>query len=247
MIGLISGKIAFIAGGGKYGSGALQYLLKQPNWKTVVCDENNDCQSSSLLRTSVKLEELEHPIQIKNSTLILGNAVDAATQFMADGIIPDTIIPCVPFHFAAKVLTSYLTNKGLKVQPDFKPLMRAFEKARIEGADYKLDQHSALVLASKMPFDQLCAPACEQPRICPVTGRRLMRPMYQLIDETLNRAAVDKVKVLRSRLIAPNTGGFQGGEFKGFLDLCEKLEPCTIAIATSCSCHAVANVFRIEG
>lgn len=244
---MISGKIAFIAGGGKYGSGALQYLLKQPNWKIVVCDENNDCQSSSLLRTKVKLEDMEHPIRIKNPTLILGNAVDAAVQFLADGIVPDTIIPCVPFHFAAKVLTSYLTNKGLKVQPDSKPLMRAFKKARIEGANYRLDERAALVLASKMPFGRLCAPGCEQPRVCPVTGRRLLKPMYQLVDETLNRAAVDKVKVFRSRLIAPNTGGYSGEELKRTLNLCMRLQPCTIAVATSCSCHAVANVFRIEG
>ncbi|WXG44225.1 MAG: hypothetical protein WED04_09350 [Promethearchaeati archaeon SRVP18_Atabeyarchaeia-1] len=244
---MASGKIAFIAGGGKHGSGALRYFLKQPDWKTIVCDESSGCEASAFTKSQLKFEEMGDSTQIASPTLIVGNAVGVALRFLAEGVVPRTVIPCVPFHFAAKVLTGYLTGKGLKVQPDFEHLKRAFGEAQLGGAEYRLDSGNALAVASKMPFDRLCAPGCRQPKLCPMTRRRLASPMYELIEETLNRAGVDIVKVLRSRLIASNVGGFQGEELKRTLDLCVESEPCTIALATSCSCHAAANLFRIEG
>jgi hypothetical protein len=247
VIDLTEGQIALIAGGGKYGSGALKYFLKQPDWKVVICDENSHCQASTLVKTKVELAKLGHHIQIRDPTLIIADAVEATVRFLIDGIVPKMIIPCVPFHFAAKVLTGYMISKGLHVQPTFEPLGQAFEKAQLGEAEYRLNQDNALVVASKMPFNLQCESGCQQPRVCPVTGRRLSKPMYQLVNETLNHARVDIVKVLRSRLVALNIGGFSGEELKQTLNLCVKSVPCTIAIATSCDCHAVANVFRIEG
>ncbi len=247
VIDMTEGQIALIAGGGKYGSGALKYFLKQPDWKVVICDEDSHCQASTLVKTKVELAELGSHIQIRDPTLLIADAVEAAVRFLTDGIVPKMILPCVPFHFAAKVLTGYMVSKGLHIQPTFEPLRHAFEKAQLEGVEYKLNQKNALAVASKMPFNLQCAPGCQQPRVCPVTGRRLSKPMYQLVNETLNEAKVDIVKVLRSRLIAPNIGGFSGEELKQILNLCVESVPCTIAIATSCDCHAVANVFRIEG
>jgi hypothetical protein len=244
---LTEGQIALIAGGGKYGSGALKYFLKQPDWKVVVCDEDSHCQASALVKTKTDLEKLGHHFQIRDPTLIITDAVEVAVRFLTDGIVPKMIIPCVPFHFAAKVLTGYITSKGLHIEPTFEPLRHAFEKAQLEGVEYRLNQDNALVVASKMPFNLQCESGCQQPKACPVTGRKLSKPMYQIMNETLNHARVDIVKVLRSQLIAPNIGGFSGEELMQTLDLCVKSEPCTIAVATSCGCHAVANVFRIEG
>jgi hypothetical protein len=245
VVKLTEEKIALIAGGGKYGSGALKHFLRQRDLKVVVCDEDSHSLASALVRTEVGLAMLRHPIQIKEPTLIVGDAVKVAVRFLTDGIVPEIIIPCVPFHFAGKVLTGYMTSKCMHIQPSFEPLERAFEKARLVGIEYRLDQENALVVASRMPFDMQCAPGCQQPGACPVTGRKLSKPMFQLMNETLNHASVDIVKVLRSRLIAPNVGGFSGEELKQTLDLCVKSEPCTIAIGTSCGCHAVANMLRI--
>jgi hypothetical protein len=247
VIKLTEAQIALIAGGGKYGSGALKYFLKQRDWKVVVCDQDSHSLASALVKTKVEFAKLGHPIQIRDPTLIIADAVEVAVRFLTDGIVPKIIIPCVPFHFAGKVLTSYMTSKGLHVRPSFELLEQAFEEARLVGIEYKLNQENALVVASKMPFNMQCAPGCQQPSACPVTGRKLSKPMYQLMNETLNHAKVDIVKVLRSRLIARNIGGFSGEELKQTIDLCVKSKPCTIAIATSCGCHAVANVFRIEG
>jgi len=238
-------QIAFIAGGGKYGSGASEYFLKKRNWKVVICDEEKHCQASTLVRATIKLEELGSSLKIKKPTLLIGDAAEALVQLFSDGTVPKIIIPCVPFHFAARMLAVYLTRKGLNVQPGFEPLKLAFEKAQLEGVETRLNQDCALAVASRMPFNLRCVSGCNQPQICPVTGRKLLNPMYDLMAETLSYGKVDFVRVLRSRLLAPNIGGFAGEELKQMLDLCIEKEPCTIALATSCNCHAAANVFRI--
>jgi hypothetical protein len=149
VIELTSGKIAFIAGGGKHGSGALRYFLNQPGWEAIVCDEDSACEASALTKLRVTLEELRQGTQITCPVLIVGNAVDTALWFLVDKVVPKTVMPCVPFHFAAKVLTGYLTGRGLRVQPDFEPLKRAFKDAQLEGAEYRLDPGNALAVASK--------------------------------------------------------------------------------------------------
>nr|MDO8098573.1 hypothetical protein [Candidatus Njordarchaeota archaeon] len=243
---MVDRQFAFIAGGGKYGSGALKWFLKKRGWKVVVCDEDERCQVSAIVGTIVKLEESGGFTQIEKPTLLVGDAGDALSQFYSDETIPKIVIPCVPFHLAAKVLTVYLARRGLKVQPSFEPLRLAFEKAHLEGVEYKLNQDHALAVASKMPFDLQCVSGCNQPQMCPVTKRKLLKPMYDLTAETLSYGKVDYVKVLRSHLLAPNIGGFLGEELKQTLDLCIKEEPFTVGLATACSCHAVMNIIRIE-
>jgi hypothetical protein len=178
--------------------------------------------------------------------MIQGDAAEALLRFLSDGIVPEMIVPCVPVHFAAKALTRYLTNKGLGVQPCFLPLRHAFEGTQLTGVELAFSENEALVVVSKMPFDLRCISACSQPSSCPVTGRILERPMYELMAEILSNTEVDITKVFRSRLLASNVGGFPGIEFKQVLDQCEGKGSCTVALATSCSCHAVVNALKIE-
>jgi hypothetical protein len=245
VIDLPEKKVAFIAGGGKYGSGALKYFMKNQSWNVVVCDEDEHCQASALVEDAIKLDQTGSAPRIRKPTLLVGSAVDGLVQFLSYGVIPEIVIPCVPFHFAAKVLTLYLTRKGLSVKPSSEDLKLAFESANLKEIDYRVDEDYALVVVSKMPFNLQCLSGCNEPEICPVTKRRLLRPMYALMADTLAKGKVDFVMVLRSWLMAPNIGGFSGDELKQTLDLCIQQEPCTIALATSCSCHAVANIFEI--
>lgn len=245
MIDLTDRKIAFVAGGGKYGSGALTYFMKEPDWNVIICDEDRECQASKLVRTIVELKALGNPSKIRYPLMMVGDAAEALIRFFADGIVPEIIVPCVPVHFAAKVLTGYLASLGLSVQPDARSLTIGFERVPLEEAEFALSENDALALASKMPFNMRCASGCSQPERCPVTGRPLAKAMYELITATLNNTGADIVKVLRSHLLAPNIGGFSGKELRQTVDLCIGKKPCTLALATSCSCHAVANVFKI--
>jgi hypothetical protein len=69
--------------------------------------------------------------------------------------------------------------------------------------------------------------------------------MYDLVAEALGTERIDIVRVLRSRLLAPSVGGFSGRDLKNTIDLCIEKAPCSIAIATSCTCHMVANALKI--
>jgi hypothetical protein len=239
-------KFVFVAGGGNFGSGAVKFLLEKPEWKVVICDKNADCQASGLVRNSIKFGETKNALQMTGPTLFLGDAVETLVQLLLDGVIPDVIVPCVPFHFAGKALTSYLKKKSLNVHPSPELLKRGFEKSKLGGIEYRINEREALAVASKMPFNIRCAAGCSQPQICPVTKNELQRPMYDLVTELLKLGQADFIKVLRSRLMAPNVGGFSGDELKQSLDFCAKEEPETIALATSCSCHAVMNAFGIK-
>jgi len=239
-------KMAFVAGGGRYGSGALKFFLKTPEWKAVICDENEKCEASHLVRTSTKLSGVNDVLGMTQPRLIIGDAVETLTQLLLQGIVPDVVVPCVPFHFAAKVLTSYLTHKTLCVQPLVQPLKEAFEESQLQGIEYRIDDRHALAVASKMPFNLRCAAGCNQPQICPVTKKELRKPMYDVIADLLKLTKVKFTKVLRSHLLSSNVGGFSGEELKRSLDFTAMDKPRTLALATSCSCHAVINAFRIE-
>ena len=245
MINLAHEKLVFVAGGGNFGSGAVKFLLKKPDWKVVISDKNKDCQVAHLVRTSTKFEEVKDAPEMTEPTLFIGDAVETLVVLLSDGIVPEIIVPCVPFHFAAKVLTSYVRERSLKVEPNSGVLKKAFESSHLEDIQYRIDEQQAVAVASKMPFDLRCAVGCNQPQICPVTKNQLRKPMYELVAALLRGSKADFVKVLRSRLMASNVGGFSGDELKQSLDFCIKNRPRTLALATSCSCHAAMNGLEI--
>ena len=243
---MVHQKFVFIAGGGNFGSRAMKFLLDKPGWKVVVCDKNADCEASGLVRNSVKFGGVKNALQMTEPTLFLGDAVETLVHLLLDAVVPDVIVPCVPFHFAGKALNSYLTKNSLNVQPSPELLKRGFEKSKLGGIEYRIGEREAIAVASKMPFNLRCAAGCSQPQICPVTKNKLRKPMYDLVTDLLRLGQADFVKVFRSRLMAPNVGGFPGDELKQSIDFCAKERPKTIALATSCSCHAVINAFEIK-
>jgi hypothetical protein len=242
---LASRRTAFIAGGGKHGSIALKYFMNQPRWKVIVGEESRSAEVYSLVNRKINLDRFTGALPSDDTSLVIGDATVALSALFLAGVVPELIVPCVPFHFAAKVLARYLTSKGLKVRPLFEPLKRAYGKANLSDMEYRLNEDNALLVASRMPFNLQCAPNCMQSRQCPVTGRKLLKPMYDLAAEALSDERIDIVRVLRSRLLAPSVGGFSGRDLKNTIDLCIEKAPCSIAIVTSCSCHIVANTLKI--
>jgi hypothetical protein len=236
----------FIAGGGRYGSVALKYFMKQPNWRSIVSDDSETAQVRCLAKNMIDLEHLTDILFVEDPTMISGDAAAALSMLFSFDVVPEIVIPCVPFHFAAKVAIHYLTSKGLNVKPLSRPLERACGKMDLEEVESRLNEDNALLVASRMPFNLQCARNCMQTDQCPVTRRKLLKPMYTMVAETLSDEQVDIVRVLRSHLLAPSVGGFSGRDLKEAISLCIEKAPCSIAIVTSCTCHMAANVFKID-
>ncbi|HID18525.1 TPA: hypothetical protein EYP27_03180, partial [Candidatus Bathyarchaeota archaeon] len=172
--------LIFIAGGGRYGLKALKHFRKKAN-SIIVCDLNPKCQASAYVDKTLSEFDLEK-VSFKSSTLMVCDCVKALTSLLLAGITPKTVIPTVPFHLAGKILAEYLGWKGLKTRAYFEPLRFAFKDVS-PSARYKLNGEAAMAIVSRMPFQLRCAPSCEEPSLCPVTGRRLIKPVYRLVRD----------------------------------------------------------------
>jgi hypothetical protein len=234
--------LIFIAGGGRYGLKALKHFRGEAS-PIIVCDLNPKCQASAYVDRTLSGFGLEK-IDFKGLTLMVCDCVKALTSLLLAGVTPKTIIPTVPFHLAGKTLAEYLSWKGLKTQAYFEPLRFAFKGVSPGSAKYRLNGEAAMAVVSRMPFHLRCAPGCGEPTLCPVTGRRLIKPVYRLVREALV-SEVDVLAMLESVLMAPDVGGYSGEKLKQALDLCLRKAPCTVAIATASQCHAVINAFKI--
>lgn len=236
----------FIAGGGFYGSRAVQ-LFRNVD-KVVVVDTNENCIAKAYVDTIVRSvdEALESS---SNTVLVVGNASEALMMFLARSIIPDIVIPVVPRHLAGEVVKLYAEAKGLRVEPFGIGISRAVQKLNEMGVHVRADEGLGVIVASYMPFNERCLPECVEPSVCPITGLARPKPLYIAFREVLLHLA-DSVEVLVSSLVAPGIGGYSGRDLvniiKRIVDVDVGFAGRIVAIVTACRCHGVANVFRIR-
>ncbi|MEM2214746.1 MAG: hypothetical protein QXP47_03075 [Candidatus Nezhaarchaeales archaeon] len=193
----------FIAGGGFFGFKALHEASSYS--LVLVADVEGRCPASKDVDLVIPLDKLdrEHLGKFK-SILIVGNASDALSKVIRLGLKPEIVVPAIPRHFAADFLKRELEMRRLKVIPSpdgIKKALKLFPKELILNLDFE----SSTFTFSCMPSWSRCIVPCNQPGVCPVTGRLKLKPITKMAEEIL--CFTDLALVLESR----KTGNFAGG------------------------------------
>ncbi len=237
--------LVFIAGGGAFGSRALNDVCKTMRGaRVLVADVDESCPARGLVDAVLREGELsEEGLKAFESMLVVGDAAKVLSKALRMGFKPEVVVPAIPKHFAADFLRRELEAQGRRVSP--KPLaleeaLRSFPRDLVLGASAE----SAMFTSSYMPPRSKCNVPCSQPSVCPVTGRFKPRPMFELMRVALRSA--DAALVLETKRMGDFSGGFYFDELWGFVKEVGAVRgDLTLAVATACRCHGVANFFEV--
>ena len=230
----------FIAGGGRFGSLATKFFKQRRDVKALLVDVRRNCPAYRHVGfVATSLDDLDFR---RGVNMLVSDAVEALTELLERGAVPELVVPAIPGHFAGKVFKNYLERRGFTVAPSRLLLKEALRRLPKDIALYA-DEDQSVIVCSYMPFDRECKIPCPQPTVCPVTRRRREKAMFKLLREAVD---ADIVSILRSTLLTENVGAFSGKELMETLDKCVERVDCTTAIGTACKCHGIVNLFKVK-
>jgi hypothetical protein len=229
-------------GGGRFGAMAVHEAAKS-GARVLVVDHDERCLAREL-----------SPITTKDPNAILNKDEGEVLFLDGDGIptlmeilegwVPDVVIPAINGHLAALLAVEHCCRRGRSLMASsdrLSELVRSLPSRSVRLCDAR---HSVIV-TSFMEEGGLCIESCGQPTTCPITGESNPIPMNERILGSL-RGMVDDHVVLVT-LSVGTVGGISGRELRSLLDQLDRSDVGkTWGIATSCRCHGVINLLRIE-
>jgi len=241
----LEGRLLVVAGGGHFGVRAAKHA-KESHARVAIVDINPKCAAAEYAdRTLWAHEKRALDIPKGSAVLFIQDAVD----FILDLLrltTPDYIVPAVPGHLAGRVVEKCLKCKGF-CPSSASSAARRIASALPQGIVLNTDEANGIIVTSYMQRDLVCRVPCSQPGDrCPTTGRVKAGPMHHVLSKALV-GNVDLSRVLVSRLVSSEAGCFRGADLASFLaDAGHFNPPYTLAIATSCECHGVLNLFSVS-
>jgi hypothetical protein len=209
-----------IAGGGKYGCKAVEYLRGKRRGFVLV-DKNPSCLAREIfgLKSNARLgAEGEYFIQGDLSTV----------SELIDSQKPEYVFPTVPMHVAAELA---------KIRFKLKPWAEEVNSIIAKLPSNIILQAGRGNLIVSFNRDEKCVEFCEAPEVCPST--RKSRPCTM---DKLMRFACSEGFILISHQMAPGMGALKGIELLEFFEWAEKKERFVVGIA--CDCHGCFAAFK---
>jgi hypothetical protein len=226
-------------GGGLWGAKGAT-VAKQAGARAVIIDLNESCLASKVA-DAILVEKDMRGTKIEGISLVIGEVVDVLANILKYGC-PQWIIPAIPGGIAGKLTKKWLIKKQAKITESKFLVDRA-----LAGLPKRvvLSEGFGAITTSYMPKGLWCVTPCSQPKICPVTGRKKVAPMYELLEFSLSET-VDHYKIFVAQDIG-GVGAISGAEVQEWLNYIEGVEPpCSLAVAISCGCHANTTLFEVE-
>ncbi len=204
-----------IVGCGHFGSRAVEKILKKHPHSKITAVDKKKGPLQNISHFPVKTVLDDGPLFLKHS--------------LSKGLLPDDIIPAVPFHLAFEFILSQLKPLGGKrgKVPDISGLPNP-----IRGKTG--DLYSSLA-------DFLCPEDCPEPtQYCTVTKERRQNPLYQILKDLQGPF---ESKVIRSKQLGLGVGGYSP---HSLLKIVEEIKIKKDAdrlflISTACRCHGVTS------
>ncbi|HOB38992.1 MAG TPA: hypothetical protein PKI40_08030 [Methanomassiliicoccaceae archaeon] len=233
---------AVCLGGGEIGRQGIRCLLEE-GARVLLVDPNENCLARSLCQGTVDTPDQVLDHEDGKALYLKGDGSDVLADIMLRWI-PDEVIPAAPGHLAAHLAMAWSSKRYRNLHPFGGPLLRAVDVLPTGTVQF-IDSVNGIMMASHMPSGTDCQEDCEQPSICPVTGKGPLTPMNKLIERALAET-VDRHSILVTH--GRKVGKIRGDTIKDMLEVIDRAgEGTIIGIATSCRCHAIANIFRCDG
>jgi len=233
------GDLLVCAGGGRWGAKGAT-IAKEAGARAVIIDLNQSCLASKVA-DAILAEKDMRETKIEGIVLVIGEVADVLANILKYDS-PRWIIPAISGGIAGKLTEKWLATKQVKITKS-----RFLVKRALTGLPKKvvLSEGLGTIISSYMPKGMWCQIPCSQPKICPVTGRKKVAPMYELLEFSLSET-VSHYKIFVAQDLG-GVGAISGAEVKEWLEYVEGLEPpYSLGIAISCGCHANTTLFEVE-
>ncbi|PVX26179.1 MAG: hypothetical protein CW691_02210 [Candidatus Bathyarchaeum sp.] len=239
----LRGKLAFVMGGGKFGTNALRYLTGN-GAKVLVVDLDCGCMAGS--EVAVKADGLAVCDSLRDgqAAFLVGDAIDLLL-FLLETKVPDMVVTAIPGNAVAKVVYCWLARCGMKVEP-FSNVVAEVLANIPESLVSFVDESCGVIVVSYMSSGMRCRENCMPPKdVCALTGR----PKLVSMDKLLEFSVYDLTgisAILRSRQLTGGLGAIDGKELYSFLERLGTFDKSyTLAIGTACDCHGVINLVKV--
>jgi len=204
----------------------------------LVLDNDLQCKVADRCRTVLSMDRIwEEEVPV----LLMGDAVSSAVEILELYDV-DLLVPGIPGHAAGKLAMVWskdrLSPRGSMV------VMEELENVLSDEGAVSMDPENGTVICTLNTGAERCPLNCSQEGPCPLTGL----PRRLDLDIAL-RGVLDRLSI-KGLVIRPIRVGDHGvisaeqirdlRKLLGHLD-----EGDAVAIATSCSCHAIMNVFKV--
>jgi len=209
-----------VAGGGKYGSYAVEYL-KGKGRGFVVVDTDSGCLAATRYRLDASGE-----LGFEGEYFVRGDLKTVLN--LMDTIKPDYVFPTVPTHLAAD-----LAGSKFSLEPWVEGINEILP--RLPQAVVLQTGNGSLIVSFNK--DHRCIDRCSMPRVCPTSGIRKPCTMVELM-----MFADPEAIMLISYSMAPGLGALKGSELIEFFRAAEGMK--RFVVATACDCHGVFTAFQ---
>ncbi len=228
-------------GGGYWGAKGAR-IARNNRANAIVIDKDPDCAAREVVDIVVAESDLSK-LDIEGVTLYVGDTVMALLEILKI-TTPAWIIPAIQGGFGGQLTERWLATKSVALIRSGRLVNNS-----LMGLPPKLvfsaDRRSGTIITSYMPEGIKCKPDCSAPPKCPITGRRKVSPMYELLEFSVGEV-VDHYKIFVTKQLG-GIGGIPGSEVKKALEDIYKLDPpYSLAIGTSCRCHGLVNFFEVR-
>jgi hypothetical protein len=239
---VLQGKLAFVMGGGKFGTNALKYL-KNNGAKVLIADLNPKCMAKSQADIQTDNPDIFGSLLNGQSAFLQGNAIDLLLQLL-EHKIPDLIVTAIPGNAVAKIVESWLSKRNIKLEPNKELLSNVLENIPSSLVSVA-DPETGVIVVSYMPADKRCRENCVPPKtVCATTGRPKLAPMDKILNFCIYGLA-DVSAVLVSKQLTGGLGGIEGKDIVDILkELDNRIVPYSLAVGTACDCHGVLNLSK---
>jgi hypothetical protein len=241
---LLKDKLAFIMGGGNFGTKALKYL-KAKRAKVLVADINPDCTAK--LEVTVQAADLNVTDSLADgqAAFLVGNAVELLLNLL-ETKVPDLVVTAIPGNAAAKVVAGWLAKRGCRLEPYRTVIPKVLDNIPKSLVSF-VDEESAVIVVSYMPSHMRCRENCMPPKdFCASTGRPKLASMDKLLQFSVYNHT-DASTIFRSRQLTGGLGAIDGKELYSLLKRLDSLhKPFTLAIGTACDCHGILNLTKVK-
>jgi hypothetical protein len=209
-----------IAGGGKYGCEAVEYLRKKGKGFVLV-DKDPNCLAVKRfgLKTAVSVgPEGEYFLQGDIPTVLE----------LIERLKPEYLFPTAPIHIAAE-----LAKTKFKLAP-WDEAINCILPNLPPSMILRAGRGNLIVSYNR---DKDCLEKCEAPEVCPSTRARKPCTMDRLM-----KFAYPEGFILISHQMAPGMGALKVSELLEFFDWAGRKEK--FVVATACDCHGIFSAFK---
>ncbi|MHC1635018.1 MAG: hypothetical protein ACXQTS_00095 [Candidatus Methanospirareceae archaeon] len=243
---LSRGDLVICVGGGFFGSKAAK-VAKDRDAKIIIIDKDERCASRELCDEVIDASDFDiSTIDASNgAVLLIGDGV-GVLRVILKNTIPKLIVPAIPGHLMGRLVKEWLKWEGIEVKEDGSLLEEVSSGIPRRLILWKSEEEG-VIISSYMPEGKTCKLGCVQPKRCPVTNIDKPAKMYELIRFALASSPIKHFRVLISHQM-DGVGAIKGEDVAEALRYFENtLKPGDLfAITTSCTCHAILNIFKVH-